>query len=93
MPLGSDGNLAVVTDAHGSALAPDKGPPGAGGHRAQHGALFGQRLLPCGVRGDPQLAVDFVFVGVGQELVEQVIGAFQLNDLVGRQEGGRRFCQ
>ena len=74
--MGSDGNLAVVTDAHGGLLAPDKGPPRAGGRGAQDGAFFVQGLLPCGRRGDPQFAVDFVLVGVWQELVEQVIGPF-----------------
>lgn len=76
LSLGSDGNLAVVTDAHGGLLAPAKRPPRAGGHGAQDGAFFVQRLLPGGVRGDPQFAVDFVLVGAGQELVEQVIGPF-----------------
>jgi len=31
LALGADGNLAVVTDAHGGVLAPDKGLPRAGG--------------------------------------------------------------
>jgi len=34
LSLGTDGDLAIVADAHGGALAPDKGPPGAGGHGA-----------------------------------------------------------
>ena len=89
--MGPDGDLAIVADAHGGALAPDKGPPGAGGHRARDGAFFVQGLLPCGVRGEAQFAVDFVLVGVGQELVEQVVGPFQLNDVVGGQEGREAF--
>ena len=91
LPLGSDGDFAVVADTHGGLLAPDKKPPWAGGHRAQDGAFFVQGLLPCGVRGDPQLPVDFVLVGVGQELVEQVVGPFQLDDLIGGQQGRKAF--
>lgn len=91
LPLGTDGNLAVVANAHGGLLAPDKEPPRAAGHGAQDGAFFGQRLLPCGLRSHPQFAVDFVFVGVGQELVEQVIGSFQFEDFIGGQEGREAF--
>ena len=76
LPLGSDGDFAVVADTHGGSLAPDKKPPWASGHRAQDGALFLQRLRSCGVWGGPQLPVDFVLVGVGQELGEQVFGPF-----------------
>jgi hypothetical protein len=70
LSLGTDRHLAVVADAHGGALAPDKGPPRAGGLGAQDGAFFIQGLLPCGVGRHPQFAVDFMLVGVGQELVE-----------------------
>lgn len=44
------------------------------------------RVQP-GVRGDTEFAVDFVLVGVGQELVEQAVGAFEFEDSVGRQQG------
>lgn len=69
LPQGADGDLAVVADAHGGLLAPDIRPPWAGGHGAQDGALFLQRLRSCGVGSYPQFTVDFVLVGVGQELV------------------------
>ena len=49
--------------------------------------LLRQRLLPGGVRGGPEFAVDFVLVGVGQELVEQAVGAFEFEDSVGSQQG------
>ena len=32
--LGADGDFAVIADAHAGALAPDKGPPRTGWHRA-----------------------------------------------------------
>ncbi len=50
LALGADGNLAVVTDAHGGALAPDEGPPRAGWRRAQDGAFFPHGLVPGGLR-------------------------------------------
>ena len=94
LPMGSNGDFAVVADTPGGLLAPDQQPPWASGHRAQAGALFVQGLLPCGVRGDPQLPVDFVLVGVGQELVEQEVGAFEFEDVIGGQQGAEgRFCQ
>ena len=93
LALGSDGNLAVVPDAHGGLLAPDKGPPRAGWHRAQDGAFFRQRLWACGVRGGPQFAVDFVFVGVGQALIEQAVAPSSSPMWSAASRGGRRFCQ
>ena len=87
MALGPGGDLAVVADALAGLLAPDEGPPRAGRHGAQDGVLCCQRLLPGGVRGGPEFAVDFVLVGVGQGLVEQAVGAFEFEDLVGGQEG------
>ncbi len=55
LPLGSDGDFAVVADTHGGLLAPDKKPPWAGGHGPQDGAVFGQRLLPRGLGRHPSL--------------------------------------
>ncbi len=51
LPLGTDGDFAVVADAHGRALAPDKGPPGASRHGAQDGPFSLHRQLPRSVRG------------------------------------------
>ena len=91
MKLSTDGNLAVVAHAHGRALAPDEGPPRAGGHGAQDGVLFPHRLVPCGLGRGAQFPMDLVGVGVGQEQVEQVIGPFQFEDSVGGQQGREAF--
>ena len=91
LALESNGNFAVIADAYAGALAPDVGPPRAGGSGPQHGAFFGEGLLPCGVRGDGQLAVDFVLIGVGEELVEQVVGPVQFENAVGHQQRGQSF--
>ena len=91
LALEADGDFAVVADAHGGALAPDVGPPRAGRSGAQDGALFAQGLLACGVRGGAQFTVDFVLIGVGEELVEQGVGRGQFEDLVGGQQGREAF--
>ena len=85
--LGADGHLAVIADADAEALTPDKGPPRAVGDGTQDRAVFGAGLVTCGGRSGAQFAVDFVLVDVGQELVEQTVGAFEFQDAVGRQEG------
>ena len=51
LPVGTDGNLAIVADAHGCLLAPDEAPPRTGGRWPQRGALFGEGLGACGVGG------------------------------------------
>ena len=91
LPVGSDGDFAIVTDAHAGLLTPDEGPPWAGGGGAQDGVFFLQGLLPGGVRGGPQLAVEFVLVGMGEKLVEQVVGPFQFEDAVSGQQGREAF--
>ena len=43
--LVADGDFAVVTDADAVLLAPDVGPPGAGGNGTEDGAVLGQGLV------------------------------------------------
>jgi len=43
------------------------------------------------VRGGAEFAVDFMLVGVGKQLVEQVVGAAEFEDLVDGQERGQTF--
>ena len=89
--LSTDWNLAVVAHAHGRALAPDEGPPRAGGRRAQDGAVFPYRLVPGGLGRGAKFPLDLVGVGVGQEQVEQVVSPFQCEDFIGRQKGRAAF--
>ena len=102
LALRADGDFAVVTDADAGLLAPDVGPPGTVGIGPEDGTFFGEGLVVGGVGCLAEFAVDFVLVGVGHELVEQVVGPDQFHDVVGGQEGGRvvfassrggvRFC-
>src|SRR3989442_15849410 len=78
--LEADGDFAIVADAHAGLLAPDVGPPRAGGNGAQDGAFFGEGLLPGGVRGGTQFAGDFGLVDGGQGLGPAGVGAFQVAD-------------
>ena len=91
MALGADRDGAVVADADAGLLAPDQGPPRTGGDGAQHGAVFAQGQVTGGLWGGAEFPVDFVLVGVRQELVEQAVGPFEFEDLIGAQEGRETF--
>lgn len=89
--LGSDGDFAIIADADTGALAPNERPPGTRRHWTNDGAFLGQRLLAGQVRSDTQLPMRFGLINVRQELVEQMVGPFQLQDAVGGQEGWQPF--
>ena len=91
LALGGDRDPAVVADTDAGALAPDKGPPWTGGCRAEDGALFGQGLVAGGLWGSAEFAVDFVGVGVGHQLVQELVGLRELEDLIGGQERRQPF--
>jgi hypothetical protein len=87
--LVSDGNPAVVTDAYGGLLTPDKGPPRAVGKRSNDGAFFLERLLPGGLWRRAEFAMDFMLVGMRAELFEQRVGAGAGVEVVGEEERGQ----
>ena len=58
---------------------------------AQDGSFFCAGLLLSGVGCLTQFTMDFVLVGVGHELVEQLVGPGEFDDLVGGQEGDEAF--
>ena len=91
MALGADGDFAVVADADAGLLTPDVGPPRALGGGTQGRTVFGQGLLLGGLGCLAEFAMDFVLVGVGHELVKQVVGPGEFDDLVGGQEGDEAF--
>ena len=87
MALGTDGNLAIVADAHAGAQAPDEGPPGTSRSRAEHAAVVSESLGFSGVRRGLEFAVDFVFVGVGHQWVEPGVGPGERAYVFGGEEG------
>jgi hypothetical protein len=89
--LGTDGDFAVVADPDAGLLAPHVKPPGALGSGADDGAFVGAGLLVGRVRGVPEFAVDFVLVGVEDELVEERIGGGVLGDVFCGEEGDEAF--
>jgi hypothetical protein len=91
LALRADGDFAVVTDADAGLLAPDVGPPRAVGIGLEDGTFFGEGLLVGGVGCLAEFAVDFVLVGVGDELVEQMVRPDQFHDAVSGQEGNESF--
>jgi len=89
--LVADGDFAVVADADAGSLAPDAGPPRALRRGTDHGALFGEGLLVGGMGCLAEFAMDFVLVGVGDELLEELIGSGELDDAVGGEQGNETF--
>jgi len=91
LTLRADGDFGVVADADAGLLTPDERPPRTSRDGAELGAVFDERLLAGRVRSGLQFAMDFVLVGVGDELVEQVVGPDQFNDGLGSQEWDKAF--
>ena len=91
MALVADRDFAVIADADAGLLAPDERPPRALGDGADDGALLGEGLLLGRVRRLAQFAMDFMLVGVREQLVEQMIGADQFDDAFGGQERDEAF--
>src|ERR1022692_946432 len=82
LALGADGDFAVVTDADAGLLAPDIGPPRTGRDGTQNRAFFGEGLLLGLERSLAEFAMDFMLVGVGHELIQEVVGPDEFEDPV-----------
>ena len=91
LALRADRDFAIVTNADAGSLAPDVGPPRTVGIGAQDGMFFSEGLLLGGLGCLAEFTVDFVLVGVGHELVEQMVGPGEFDDLVGGQERDEAF--
>ena len=91
MALVADRDFAVVADPQAGLLTPDVGPPGTRGRGADGGAIFGEGLLEGLERGLAEFTMDFVLVDMRQELVEKLVGAGNIVDLIGGQERGQAF--
>jgi hypothetical protein len=97
---GTDRDLAIVVDAHRGLLAKDIRPPGASWDGAQGGAVLLEGEVASCLGGHTQFAMHFMGIGMGQELVQQVIGPFQFDQVFGGKESwqaalvveGRPLC-
>ena len=89
--LGPGGDFAVVADADAGLLTPDVRPPGTVGRGADDGLFFGESLLLGLERGLAEFAMDFMLVGVRNELVQEVVGPDQFDDALSGQEGHEAF--
>jgi len=91
MALRADGDFAVVPHADIGLLAPDKGPPRTGWSWAQNGTFLIEGLLFGRVRGDTQFTVDFVLVNVWEQLIQESVGTFELDNAICGQQGRQTF--
>jgi len=89
--FGAEGDFAVVAHSNAGLLAPDIRPPRTLGRGADHGAVFGEGLAVGGVGRLSQFAVDFMLVGMRKELVEQVVGSDQFDEVFGGEEWNEAF--
>ena len=64
------GHFSVISHSDGFLLAPDEGPRRTARGGTPHRAFFLEGLLTGGVRGDFEFSMDFMAVGVGQQLVQ-----------------------
>lgn len=84
-------DFAVITDADDGLLAPDERPPGTGWSGTQNRTFLGERQFFGGVRGGAQFAVDFVLVGMRQQLVQEAVGSLRFSDAICGQQGREAF--
>jgi hypothetical protein len=89
--VGAGGDFAVVANADAGLLTPDKRPPRTSWGGPQDGAFFGASLGLGHLWGGAEFAVDFVLVGVDQELVEQPVGGFEFEDMIGGEQWRQAF--
>jgi hypothetical protein len=82
----ANGDAAVVADFEGGALAPDIGPPRAGGSWAEDRAVLLGGELPSRERGHAEFAMAFAGVAMEEEVLEQSIGGGEVANLLGGEE-------
>lgn len=87
--LGADRQAAIGADLDAGALAPDKGPPGTGGFRAQHGAFFFESAGPSLLGFHFEFAVDFVLVAMKAQGLDLRIGLIEIGDVFTGEVGGQ----
>lgn len=84
--LGTDGHFAIVAHAHPGLLTKDIGPPRAFRKGTEHGAFFLAGLVPGGFRRRADFAMDLMGVGVCEQLLQQSIGLFEVDNFFSGKE-------
>ena len=72
--LGADRHTGIGADFEVSAQAPHKGPPGALGHRTQHGAFFFEGEVPGLLGLHFEFPMDFVLVAMNAQGLDMRLG-------------------
>ena len=87
--LGADGYTAIGAHFDVGAQAPDKGPPGTVGYRAQHRALFFEREVPGLLGFHFEFPMDFLPVAMEAQRLDMRVGLVEVGNVfageVGRQ--------
>ena len=79
--LGANGDAPIGADLDGRADTPNIRPPRATGDRAQDRAFLLLREFPGALRGQAQLAMDFVGVAMAAQSRDVGVGGVALGDL------------
>ena len=87
--LGTDRHAAIGADLDVGAQAPDKGPPGAIGHRTQNGAVLFEREVPSLLGFHFEFPVDFVLVAMEPQCLDMRVGLVEVGDVFAGEVGGQ----
>lgn len=87
--LGTDRHAAIGADLDVGAQAPNKGPPGAIGHRSQNGAFLFEREVPSLLGFHFEFPVDFVLVAMEPQGLDMRVGLVEVRDIFAGEVGGQ----
>ena len=79
--LGTSGHTALRADFDGSALTPDKGPPGAARNGTQDAAFPPLSAVPGLLGFHLKLAVNLVLVAMQAQVLDMEVGLINVRDL------------
>ena len=79
--LGTSGHTALRADFDGSALTPDKGPPGAARNGTQDAAFLPLSAVPGLLGFHLKLAVNLVLVAMQAQVLDMEVGLINVRDL------------
>ena len=87
--LGTDRHASIGADSDVGAQAPDKGPPGTVGHRAEHRAFFFEREVPGLLGFHFEFPMDFVLVAMEPQCLDMRVGLVEVGDVFAGEVGGQ----